>query len=131
MGQPSAEQMEVDQEGGVANLLEARNRPQQPKLPASTSSQDTLGSPMNRQRDAELPETRYFVEEEVLAGPEVLVLETINEEIVSIFDFHPSVLFLGSYPPSLQRLPLRNMLEFHLLVIADVSVYMGKRGGTL
>lgn len=87
VGELSSEPMEVDQEDGVANLIEAETPPQQPRLPTSTSSQDTIRPSMNRQRDAERPEARYFVEGDVLDAPEVRVLETLNGEMVCIFSF--------------------------------------------
>ena len=65
----SAEQMQVGQEDGVANLLQARNH------------------------DASPPQTRYFVEEEDLKRPEVRLSETLNGRTVSIFRF---LLFLSS-----------------------------------
>jgi hypothetical protein len=79
----SAEQTEVDQEDGVANLLQARNQLQQPNLPTSTSSQDTSRPSTDRRRNAERPQVQYFVEEQVLAGSEVRLLETSNGEMVS------------------------------------------------
>ena len=81
----SAEQMQVDQEDGVANLLLARNQPRQSNVPTSTSSQDTVMPPNDHKHDASPPQTRYFVEEEDLKRPEVRLLETLNGRTVSIF----------------------------------------------